>query len=168
MEQPHTSAYQLIHLAIQTTTQSAIDIQIKNLLAPDQDHTAKCYTCARCLECVPLEDLPAKEQQLKKKQLEQNTLKAHVSLGTDHNNTKRVIVSLPLSHAQAEQLLPGSNRKSVLQELDRKLEKLDPLMKNQIVQEFNKLVDLGFFVQRENLPQSIQQKIINNDLKIYD
>merc|ERR1712074_369590 len=96
-----------------------LDIQIKNLLAPEQDHTSKCHTCARCLECIPLEDLPAKEQQLKKRQLEQNTLKAHVSLGTDDNNTRRVIVSLPLSHQQAGQLLPGSNRRSVLQELDK-------------------------------------------------
>ena len=167
LEQPRTSAHQLIHLAIQTSTQSALDVQIKNLLAPDQDHTAKCHTCARCLECVPLENLPAKEQQLKKRQMEQHTLKAHVSLGADHNNVKRVIVSLPLSHAQAGQLLPGSNRKSVLQELDRKLEKLDPLMKTQIVQEFDKLVNLGFFVQREKLPKPIQQKINESPVHFY-
>ena len=131
------------------------------------DHTSKCHTCARCLECIPLENLPAKEQMLKKRQNEQKTLKAHVSLGKDDTGKRRVIVSLPLNHQQAGQLLPGSNRKSVLHELDRKLEKLEPEMKSQIVSEFNKLVDLGYFVARDKLPKQIQQKISNSPVHFY-
>ena len=132
-----------------------------------RDSNTKCHTCSRCLECIPMENLPAKEQVLKKRQQEQKTLRAHVSLGEDDNGTRRVIVSLPLNHQQAGQLLPGSNRKSVLQELDRKLEKLEPDMKKQIVDEFDKLVNLGYFVERNKLPQAIQHKISNSPVHFY-
>ena len=40
-------------------------------------------------------------------------------------------------------------------------------MKNQIVAEFNKLVDLGYFVARNKLPQQTQQKITDSPVHFY-
>jgi hypothetical protein len=114
-----------------------------------------------------MEKDPVKEQILKRKQQEQKTLRAHVSLSKDDKGMQRVIVSLPLNHQQASELLPGSNRRSVLQELDRKLQKLEPDMKKQIVDEFNKLVTLGYFVERNKLPREIQHKISNSPVHFY-
>ena len=65
LSQPHASAHQLIHLAFQSDSQTSLDIQIKNLLAPDQDFTRKCHSCALCIDCIELEDLPAKEKETK-------------------------------------------------------------------------------------------------------
>ena len=143
LAQPTQSAKQLMHLAFISETPSNLDLQIKSLLAPDMDFTAKCNSCSKCIECIDIINLPAKEREIKRKSLEQTSLRAHVSLGTDDAGKQRVIVSLPLNHDQAAQLLPGSNRRSVLAELDRKLAKLEPKMKQDIVDEFNKLVSLG-------------------------
>ena len=65
LAQPTTSANQLMHLAFQSDSQPSLDLQIKTLLAPDQDFTSKCHTCARCIDCVDLIDLPAKERAIK-------------------------------------------------------------------------------------------------------
>ena len=62
LAQPTQSAKQLMHLAFISETQSNLDLQIKSLLAPDMDFTAKCNSCSKCIECVDIINLPAKER----------------------------------------------------------------------------------------------------------
>ena len=60
---------------------------------------------------------------------------------------------------QNSTLLKCSIRPQVLAKLKRKIRKLSPEMRAQITAEFNKLVELGFFVAVHNLPEEELQEL---------
>ena len=70
----------------------------------------------------------------------------YVSIAKDKDGNRRIVVSMRIDEELAKVLLKGSNKKQVLAELDSKLAKLSPEMQQQIQEEFNKLVELGLFV----------------------
>ena len=74
---------------------------------------------------------------------------------------------MPIDEELAKVLLKGSNKKQVLAELDSKLAKLSPEMNQQIEEEFNKLVELGFFVNVKNLPPDMQKELLNSPILFY-
>ena len=84
--------------------------------------------------------MSAQDQLTKKKLRENLTIGDHVSIATDKEGKRRIVVSMPIDEEVAKVLLRGSNKKQVLAELDSKLAKLSPEMRQQIEDEFRKLV----------------------------
>ena len=111
--------------------------------------------------------MSAQDQLIKKKQRQNFTIADHVSIATDKDGNRRIVVSMPIDEEVAKVLLKGSNKKQVLAELDSKLAKLSPEMKQQIEEEFNKLVELGFFVNVKNLPADMQEELLNSPILFY-
>ena len=84
--------------------------------------------------------MSAQDQLTKKKLRENLTIGDHVSIATDKEGKRRIVVSMPIDEEVTKVLLRGSNKKQVLAELDSKLAKLSPEMRQQIEDEFRKLV----------------------------
>ena len=99
--------------------------------------------------------MSAKDQLTKRKLRENLTINDHVSIVTDKEGKRRLVVSMPIDQEIAKVLLKGSNKRQVLSELDSKLAKLNPEMRKQIREEFEKLVQLGYFVNIKNLPKDV-------------
>ena len=164
---PVESANQLFSLAATCSTTEILQQELKNLLAPESCNDWRCKACLKCQVCAPVEKMSAQDQLIKDKLRQNFTIADHVSIVIDKDVNRKVVVSMPIDEELAKVLLKGNNRKHVLAELALKLAKLSPEMKQQIQEEFTKLVKLGYFVKVENLPPDIQQDLLDSPVLFY-
>ena len=129
LQNPVESATQLFSLATTCSTAEILQQELKNLLAPESCNDWRCRTCLKCQVCAPEERMSAQDQLIKKKLRQNFTVGDHVSIATDKDGNRRIVVSMPIDEEVAKVLLKGSNKKQVLAELDSKLAKLSPEMK---------------------------------------
>ena len=111
--------------------------------------------------------MSAQDQLIKDKLKQSFTIADHVSIASDKDGNRKVVLSMPIDEELAKVLLKGTNRKQVLAELDSKLAKLSTEMQQQIQEKFTKLVKLGYFVKVENLPPDMQQDLLDSPVLFY-
>ena len=136
----------VINNSPQQNTNESLMQELKELLAPDQCLSRRCPSCRDCTICAPSDYQSSKNKTQNRKREQNSILRDAIQITTDRDtNVKRIVVSLPIDKELATKLR-GSNRRSTLCEWDSKITKLDSEMRNQITEEFEKLVDKGFFL----------------------
>ena len=86
---------------------------------------------------------------------------------SDKHGKRRIVVSLRINEEAAKVLPKGNNRTQVLAELDARMKKLSPEMQEQITAEFEKLMDLGYFVAVTKLSEHEQEELRNSPVLFY-
>ena len=102
--------------------------------------------------------MTTKERQDKEKKEENFTLRHHISIVNNEENEKRIAFTLPVDKERAKTILGTTNYRPVLGELDAKMDKLTEEDRMAVVAEFQKLIDLGYFMPIKSLPQKAKTK----------
>ena len=80
---------------------------------------------------------------------------------------RKIDFTLPVDKERAKTILGTTNYRPVLGELYAKMDKLTEGDRLAVVAEFQKLIDLGYFMPIKLLPQKSQNKILNNGVVFY-
>ena len=151
-----------------TSIQKEIDTytMLQSILYPAISRETICDECSKCKKCFPKNKL-AQDILNDTKLSEDEILKKCISLCQDNNGTKRVAVKLPVNEKLALDVLKGSNYNVVLNEWRNKLRSLSDTMKADISAEFNSLLDKGYIVPLNSLPEDIREEISNNKINFF-
>ena len=111
--------------------------------------------------------MTTKERQDKEKTEEIFTFRHNISIVNNEENEKRIAFTLPVDKERAKTILGTTNYRPLLGELYAKMEKLTEEDRMTVVAEFQKLIDLGYFMPIKSLPQQSQDEILNNGVVFY-
>ena len=153
----------------ETTDKDDIANFLQRILYPIEMPCTCLYNCKRCMDCTDChrKNKLSGEKLLDAKYEEDLILQKCVSLSTDLDGTKRVVCRLPVDEQAAAVVLKGSNYDIVSKEWKAKIAKLTPSMKADIQREFMDLLDRGFIIPINILPDSLRDEILDGMIKYF-
>ena len=148
-----------------TQSMSNYDRKLTNILLPDQTPSTRCTKCKKCIDCSPFTVEKVKDQQIRIRTAENKVLDDCLQMKLEKDGKYKIFYRLPVDTSKLN--WSGNNFESAKEEWKRKLLKLSPLAREQIKEEFDSMVQMGFIKKVSELPNDLKEKLLDEKTTVH-
>jgi hypothetical protein len=166
-EDPTTTTHENV-TRVNDTQKPISDLALQaQLFDEGYDIKTRCESCQQCKRCSPFITIPVKERENMEKNEDNIQIRKFMRIVEAHDDKKKFITKMPCEQEVIDAALKGTNRKEVVAANDKKLKQLTTDQREELWEEFSKLVKMNYIKEVNLLSEKIQNKLNTADATYY-